>query len=998
MMNENNKPGSIWRCWDPHIHAPGTAMNDQFKGDDPWEAYLSRIEGSSPKIEALGVTDYCSLSTYESVLSYKNEGRLANILIFPNVELRYAVGTSSGSPINFHLLISPDDQNHIRQAKRFLEQLTYRHANGTTYKCSRDDLIDLGRAHKNDNLNDSAAYSAGVNQFKVEVDHFIEQWNDNPWIQKNALIAVAAGSKDGTSGLQKDASFVTLREKIESLAHIIFSSQPKQQKYWLGEGAKTPSEIEATYKGLKPCIHGSDAHRLDQIGNPDKGRHCWIKGDATFETLKQICIEPKLRVRIQPEMPSEGYASQTISAITMKNAPWFGNAPVKLNGGLVGIIGARGSGKSALADMIAAGGYSLSSHLNDTSFVKRAMADNLLAGAESTLTWQDGSTTSNTLDDINIEEIMDTAKVQYLSQQFVERLCSAKGATRDLITEIERVIFNIHAKDDRMGAGDFQQLLSLKARRGREERNRHETALSGIGDRIAKERDKKDKLTENTSKKEDLDKRVKKQKEERALLVPKEAKAHVEEFDRISKAANEIRDRIDQTKKRANALDVLSDYVTAFQDRLADDELETLKFEHRDTGLDNDSWKEFKTDFVGDVSSVIAKAKKDVNETIVRLKGKSPETVTTDDETTPSTISLLPEDANPLDLSLNLLEQEETRLRRLMSVDEDKRKRHADLSEKIRLNEQQIAKLKAEIEDSKKADNKITKLNTLRNNSYRSVFEGIVSEEEALQNLYQPLSDRLQNQKGALGSLTFSIRRRVDLDTWAKQGEDLIDKRKDGDFRGRGALLEATRKILAEPWEKGTANEVAEAMAKFRSRYDKTIRDAAIVDSTDSVAMHHWGARVSEWLYSTEHIQVSYGMKYDGVEVETLSPGTRGIVLLLLYLAIDTEDDRPLIIDQPEENLDPKSIFNELVYLFRKVKQHRQIIIVTHNANLVVNTDAEQVIVAECGPAKEGFLPDITYTSGSLEDPQIRKHVCEILEGGETAFLERAKRLRVNFT
>jgi predicted ATPase len=66
----------------------------------------------------------------------------------------------------------------------------------------------------------------------------------------------------------------------------------------------------------------------------------------------------------------------------------------------------------------------------------------------------------------------------------------------------------------------------------------------------------------------------------------------------------------------------------------------------------------------------------------------------------------------------------------------------------------------------------------------------------------------------------------------------------------------------------------------------------------------------------------------------------------LLYLAIDKEDDRPLIIDQPEENLDPKSIFDELVPLFREVKSRRQIIIVTHNANLVVNTDADQVIVA----------------------------------------------------
>lgn len=131
------------------------------------------------------------------------------------------------------------------------------------------------------------------------------------------------------------------------------------------------------------------------------------------------------------------------------------------------------------------------------------------------------------------------------------------------------------------------------------------------------------------------------------------------------------------------------------------------------------------------------------------------------------------------------------------------------------------------------------------------------------------------------------------------------------------------------------------------------------------------------------------------MDIERLSPGTRGIVLLLLYLAVDSDDDRPLLIDQPEENLDPQSIFQELVHRFRLARTRRQIVIVTHNANLVVNTDADQVIVAKCGLHRPGQLPEITYESGGLENPLIRKHVCDILEGGEAAFRERAKRLRI---
>ncbi len=166
-------------------------------------------------------------------------------------------------------------------------------------------------------------------------------------------------------------------------------------------------------------------------------------------------------------------------------------------------------------------------------------------------------------------------------------------------------------------------------------------------------------------------------------------------------------------------------------------------------------------------------------------------------------------------------------------------------------------------------------------------------------------------------------------------------------------------------------------------------------DPADAAKVRQWAGDISGWLYGTDHIEIAYGVQYDGDDVERLSPGTRGIVLLLLYLVIDLDDERPLLIDQPEENLDPKSIFVELVDRFRSAKQRRQIIIVTHNANLIVNADADQVIVATCGPHRPGQLPEISYICGGLEDPDIRANVCDILEGGEDAFKERARRLRV---
>ncbi len=1001
MTTPQNKPGSLWRRWDPHIHAPGTVMNDQFSGSDPWEDYLTKIETSLPQIEALGITDYYSLDVYEEVVAHQANGRLEKVgLIFPNVELRYAVGTAKASPINFHLLISPDDPGHIKKARQFLMSLTYRHADNVQYRCTHEDIADLGRAHSgNDQLDDKAAFREGANQFKVEVDQFLTEWDKNEWMQEHALIAVAVGSSDGTSGLAGDASLASQRQKIEAAAHVIFSGSPAQRAFWLGEKSMSPEQIVDKYRSLKPCLHGSDAHDHGKVGEPDLGRYCWIKGDAAFESLRQTCMEPGIRVHIGKTPPDGPFRSQTIASIKMTGADWFGAEPIELNPGLVGVIGARGSGKTALADMIAAGAYALSDHINEASFVHRAREH--LVDAQSFLTWRDGETTDNAITNVDSESMWDEPRVQYLSQQFVEKLCSAEGATDELITEIERVIFSAHPSDERFGANDFDELLDLTAERGRQERARHEDAIAGIGDQIAAERDKQDGRKGWIKSVGELTEQVARDKKDREKLVPKEAKAHATALGTVSTAADAIRLKIENAKRQDKALDVLADHVKAFREGGAAAELSNLKRTHAATQLEDTDWAAFKTDFVGDVDQVLKSAKTKISGVIKALEGEpdsEPSPAPAASKNPPSEKTFLPAGADLNGLPLHLLEKEEARLRALIGVDEENARKHKRLSDKITANERKIATNKASIEGADAAQKKIEMLNELRTTSYQGVFDGIIAEEKALAALYKPLSERLKTAKGALGFLTFSIRRAVDLRAWAMRGEELINKAKAGDFRGVGALSEAAEATLGEAWRTGDSEAVAKAMAEFRAKYNETLRSAAKADPNDIAAMRAWGAQVSEWLYSTDHIRVSYGMRYEGVEIETLSPGTRGIVLLLLYLAIDTEDDRPLIIDQPEENLDPKSIFDELVGLFRTAKQRRQIIIVTHNANLIVNTDADQVIVAECGPLKAGGLPDISYTSGALEDPVIRGHVCDILEGGKRAFLERAKRLRVTLT
>jgi hypothetical protein len=78
-----------------------------------WEQFLAKLEGSTPRIRAIGITDYYSVDTYVAVRKHKQAGRLSDVdLVFANVEMRYGIGTSKGSPINVHLLVSPEDPDH----------------------------------------------------------------------------------------------------------------------------------------------------------------------------------------------------------------------------------------------------------------------------------------------------------------------------------------------------------------------------------------------------------------------------------------------------------------------------------------------------------------------------------------------------------------------------------------------------------------------------------------------------------------------------------------------------------------------------------------------------------------------------------------------------------------------------------------------------------------------------------------------------------------------
>jgi len=984
-----NLQGSLWHRWDPHIHAPDTILNNQYTEISALEDFLAAIEKSNPTITTLGITDYYSIESYEEILQKKVAGRLSKVgLIFPNIEIRFDIGTSTNHPINAHLLINPESEDHVAETKRFLRELTFS-AHQEIIHCDKGDLIKLGRLHDKTNTDEKKALEIGTNQFKVNFTQLKEKIKSSQWAQDNILIAISPNSGDGTSGLQvADASFDTLRTEIEKYSTIIFSGTPKQREFWLGNGVVTKEQLLEKWNGPKPCLHGSDAHSIEKVGKPDLDRFCWIKGDLTFESLRQACIEPEGRSYIGLTPPAPSVPSRIIEGVTVKDCNWLTTPTVPINSGLVAVIGARGSGKTALADLIAAGSYALIPHLNERSFIHRAQ--DLIKDEEVVVTWNSGETTSNRLKDIDAEDLLDFPKVQYLSQQFVEDLCSSEGLTDKLMAEIERVIFQAHPIGERMGTSTFEELSQLKSNLSRSEREREENTLDDYSTKIIEESNKKDNIVSLKKQLEALKMVIANDKTARQKLAGNNNEARETEHEKVSKALDKIRAKVDFESRQQLALTNLKSAIDNSIANSFPNYPQKLLDKFPDANLTTTEWDSFKIKFEGDVVALLNLKIAAVNKSLVILKG-------TAIAFTVGAASLIPAEALLENQDLSVLNHELLRIQSLIGVDKENAKRYALLSDKISKDETKIINLAKEIEDAEKADQKIKSFLNERKNTYQRIFEAIIAEESVHHSLYEPLMLSLKAEAGTLSKLSFNVQRSADIASWAERGESLLDLRKAGAFKGKGALFNATKTELQKAWEEASAEEISKAIDSFRTQYSAVLLEHCPYEKTDRVNYRQWGKRIADWLYSTEHISVTYGVQYDSVDIKQLSPGTRGIVLLLLYLSIDKEDDRPLIIDQPEENLDPKSIFDELVPKFRDAKLRRQIIIITHNANLVVNTDADQVIIASCGDHRNGELPLMGYQSGGLENKNIRLEVCRILEGGEIAFRERAKRLRLKF-
>ena len=324
---------------------------------------------------------------------------------------------------------------------------------------------------------------------------------------------------------------------------------------------------------------------------------------------------------------------------------------------------------------------------------------------------------------------------------------------------------------------------------------------------------------------------------------------------------------------------------------------------------------------------------------------------------------------------LSAKKQEASALEGVSKTIADLRQKATNLNVQI----QEVEKEIREIEDKKRT---CDELNTQRIQLYASILK----EMSSIKIFFQEILDEFENDKDEiLSNLRFSAF--IDLrgkTEYIQQISDRLDNRAHSQNNLESILSDTFNSI--DTLFSSDENQVSESEDP----------DNAYIKLANEIASKTQDLRLKRSVTSSDYFNAVFKRFFDlGVEInfndkliDNLSMGERAIVLLKILLSLD---DKPLLIDQPEEHLDNRFIFNELVPAFRSAKKKRQVLIATHNANLVVNTDAEQIIVAE---------PDnglIKYSCGAIEDLNIRDKITQLLEGGELAFKKREEKYGYKF-
>ncbi len=1015
--------GSEWRKWDLQVHTPFSALNNGFGSDFP--AYAKQLieRACKDNIAVVGVTDYFTIQGYtalralladetalKALVGNNLAERAAEILFLPNIELRLStivrnVG-GADSRVNFHVFFS-DSVSPAHIEEHFLRELKFTAdanigSEDERWALNSQNLTELGKRLKAQHSNFQGQTDMFVGMMNAIVDHseVSKILESKPSFFKDCYLLCLPCDED-LSKCSWDGQAHLARKLLIQKSHILFSSNEGTRAFALGKRHASLVEFKTEFKTLKPCIHSSDSHTFDEMFCPDKGRHTWIKADPTFYGLRQILNEPEDRVFVGDVPPSltraARHATRVATTVEVKktasattNEKWF-DASLPLNNELVAVIGKKGSGKSALSDILGLLGntprYEAFSFLTPAKF--RRPKNNKSRQFEASLTWADGTTDAVPSLDVNPSQDA-VEKVKYIPQSYLEDICNEIGAGKGgrFYNELQQVIFSHVPEVERLGFGTLDELLTHRSEETNQaiaqfvanlqERNAlivatEERSLpqhrKAIGAQLAEKNRELDALTAAPPAvvpKPDADPAALQQsKAATEELEKKQAELKALELEIAALRASDLAaaKKHSTAEKLAGKLKNLERHVEAF--------LVETKPEFDELGIACSDAVTFKVD----PAAITALLK------------------TLSAERAAIALKLAPDTTGGPEFKRKALMAAIEGLQAQLSAPQRAYQAYLQLLKEWEAGKAKIIGTDDTIGSIKYLQNQLSDLDdlpaylrTLRKQRDRKLLE-IFREKQKLRAYYETYYGEVQNflKNDSLAEserfqLTFNVSMAESGFSEAFLGR--LNRRKVGSFMGDEEGAAEMKRLLDNANFDSALGTLRFTRALFAKMAE---RDGKALLVKDQLRQGVTAQEIYDFVYSLGFLSPIYNLRWDGKGLEQLSPGERGNLLLIFYLLVD-QDDIPLVIDQPEENLDNQTVFKTLVPCIKRAKKRRQIVMVTHNPNLAVVCDAEQIICAEMQKDHEN---SVTYISGSIEDPTINGRIVDILEGTRPAFDKR---------
>lgn len=964
------KRGSEWRKWDFHIHTKGTRKNDQFDSPD-FDSFCKLFfqKALENEIEAIGVTDYFSIENYLKVKDYvlkiedntdfdeQEKSKIKEIFLFPNVELRMLPSTEKSRLVNIHCIFNPDYVSSLEN--NFFGSIEHSGGNGRKYKMNTQGMIDLGKS-LDDSLEGNSAYDKGIGSFVVTHQSLQDLLDTNHEFRDNTIVAVSNSNKDGASAFSKHydlfeneaaSSLDGIRQAIYHISDCILSSNEKDRDFFTGKKADSVESVIKKCGSLKACIHGSDAHSNDKLFKPDNDRYCWVKSDLTFEGLRQIVFEPSDRVRVQTLKPDVKAERHLISEIQFQSSDYlFGNQSILLNDNLNSIIGGKSSGKSLLLHSIA---QSIDPEQVDR-IANRLKFDGYKFEGESfdfKVKWKNGE--QDTLSNLNPDD--KSKKITYIPQLYINYL-----AEKNNKEELNALIGNILLQDEK-----YKEFFESKEELISQLTQFLETELANL-------------LSIRSSAIE-LNRKIKETGTSKA----------------IDKAIKQFEKQIQEGQKLSN---LSPEEIKSYNDLIK--EKERIEKEQRLLNSKTSTLEKFKQELVKSKFQLVGSK---ASEQQVAQKGQLDRIL---DE-----LTAIPEDiqniknevANDFETILSNLEKRISTLELKDKIEKTSKELETVTKSLVPFlkkltGQRELKKLTENLEKEKLKKVQSEKLEKLFENSvtdYKNSKSKIYDSLKARINAYKEIVSKINETKNDIGE-------EITLDC------SLICKKENF------ILFEQANKtsISQDHFFNNLFNEDVVYYDKIPELFSSTkkVQDEKLLLSEDRTIPLRQKVTLDDVLKGliSNSLELDYKVTYKNDELLHMSPGKKGTVLLILFLQISSAE-HPILIDQPEDNLDNRTIYDLLCTIIKDKKKERQILIVSHNANLVVATDSENIIVANQegqDPQKEKSQHRFEYINGGLEysfvkneaiqgilyQQGIKEHVCDILEGGNEAFKQRERK------